>query len=217
MKKTFTLIELIVVIAIIAILAAIITPNVFKAISKSKSALVVADFKNITSASMSFYDDTGFWPVNIDPAPDPDGANAWTWITIAHPLLSDSGNWPGWDGPYLEQPATSYSPQGSYGAECWNAGYYYTQWWNSTWAQGLYGAFNIDKDPGTGIPCPATGKPGCEVIDAWSINMFPIPADIRRGVNLAIDGDSLSEDPDGRVRVGDSCDGVINYYVSHPI
>jgi general secretion pathway protein G len=59
MRKTFTLIELIVVIAIIAILAAIITPNAFMAIEKSKVSRIVADCKSIRTAAYNMFADTG--------------------------------------------------------------------------------------------------------------------------------------------------------------
>ena len=45
MRKWFTLIELIVVISIIAVLSAIIAPNAFRAIEKSKITKALSDIK----------------------------------------------------------------------------------------------------------------------------------------------------------------------------
>ncbi|MFA5118647.1 MAG: prepilin-type N-terminal cleavage/methylation domain-containing protein [Candidatus Omnitrophota bacterium] len=92
-NKGFTLIELIVVIAIIAILAAIIAPNAFKAIEKSKVASSIEDCRSIKTAVMSFYSDCGIWPTSSASAgAAPNGIAATPTATIA-----------GWDGPYIEK------------------------------------------------------------------------------------------------------------------
>ncbi|HRZ15775.1 MAG TPA: prepilin-type N-terminal cleavage/methylation domain-containing protein [Candidatus Omnitrophota bacterium] len=94
MKQGFTLVELIVVIAIIAILAAVIAPNAFRAIEKAKVAKVETDLKTFKTAALSYYSDTGQWPV--------DGA---TWLTAEETamFISGAGQPTGWDGPYLER------------------------------------------------------------------------------------------------------------------
>ena len=61
-KKNFTLIELVVVIAIMAVLAAIITPNALRAIEKAKISRAAEDMNAIRAAALSFYADTGTWP-----------------------------------------------------------------------------------------------------------------------------------------------------------
>jgi len=93
MKKGFTLIELIVVIAIIAVLAAIIAPNAFRAIEKGKISATIGDLKSLKTASMSFYADTGTWPVDTDEESEP------------NTFIEDDSDDPidGWDGPYLEK------------------------------------------------------------------------------------------------------------------
>jgi len=97
-EKFFTLVELIVVIAIIAILAAIITPNAFKAIEKAKVSEAIGDFKAYKAAIYALYADTGHWVTDSQP----DGCLRLRY----HPdndLTSDYSHWPGWDGPYLEK------------------------------------------------------------------------------------------------------------------
>ncbi len=99
--RGFTLIELLVVIAIIGILAAIIAPNAFKAIEKSKVAAVESDYKAIKSATLMYYSDVGTWPYtdnNFGSDSDElvafiDGGAYSNGETV-----SDS-----WDGPYLEK------------------------------------------------------------------------------------------------------------------
>jgi general secretion pathway protein G len=85
-KKGFTLIELLVVIAIIAILAAVIAPNAFKAIEKSKVSSAISDYKAIKTASLSYYSDTGKWPGNS---------------AAATGFVTDPTGVSGWNGPYL--------------------------------------------------------------------------------------------------------------------
>ena len=102
MKKTFTLIELMVVIAIIGILGVVITPVVGKAIEKAKIARVVSDVSAITKAARMMNIDTGMWP----------GSN-WP-VDLGDPLAGadfgegfvfrgDDPDMPNtWDGPYLK-------------------------------------------------------------------------------------------------------------------
>ncbi len=93
-SRGFTLIELLVVIAIIGILAAIIAPNAFKAIEKSKVAAVESDYKAVKSATLMYYSDTGTWPTADNDFNNNDHENAI--------FVTDDGT-TGWDGPYLEK------------------------------------------------------------------------------------------------------------------
>ncbi len=98
MKRSFTLVELIVVIAIVAILAAIIAPNAFRAIEKAKISRAAEDMKTIKAAALAYYTDTGTWPlIGVGGAIRGTGAGF---------LTNDDGYGnpvPGWDGPYLEK------------------------------------------------------------------------------------------------------------------
>jgi general secretion pathway protein G len=99
MKSCFTLIELIVVITIIAILAAIISPTAFKAVEKSRISATLADYKTIKTAATSYYSDVGDWPANN---------------TQGTGLINDDGS-AGWDGPYLDKwPAKAQWGSGEY-------------------------------------------------------------------------------------------------------
>lgn len=92
--KTFTLTELIVVIAIISILTAILAPNAFQSIEKAKVAKVERDLKSFETAAVSYYTDTGGWP--------PDSTN---WFSSDEEAFFITGlNQPSsWKGPYLEK------------------------------------------------------------------------------------------------------------------
>ncbi len=96
-ERGFTLIELLVVIAIIGILAAIIAPNAFRAIEKSKIAKVLGDVNAIKTAALMYYSDTGVFP------PDDDQYYG-TGLDPYHGIdfLENVSNVEGWDGPYLE-------------------------------------------------------------------------------------------------------------------
>lgn len=89
-KKTFTLIELIVVIAIIAILSAIVAPSAFRAIEKSKCTRAIQEAKTIKTASLSYYADTGTWPPR------------YRLTTPLNPFLENPGV-NGWNGPYVDK------------------------------------------------------------------------------------------------------------------
>jgi len=89
-ERSFTLIELIVVIAIVAILAAIIAPNAFRAIEKTKISRAISDTRAIKTAALSYYADTGTWPPQ------------YRLTNVLNPFLSNPGI-SGWDGPYIEK------------------------------------------------------------------------------------------------------------------
>lgn len=97
-KKGFTLVELLVVIAIIAILAAVVAPNAFKTIEKSKVTAITADYRAVKTATLVYYSDNGVWPV--------DGADEEGFITATQ--IDDPANpgtdidMPTWNGPYMD-------------------------------------------------------------------------------------------------------------------
>ncbi|ADL08656.1 type II secretion system protein GspG [Thermosediminibacter oceani] len=88
-QRGFTLVELLVVIAIIAILAAVVLPNAFNAIERSKVVAAEADYKSIKTAVLNFYADTGKWPQSDDYS-----------YLVDKP---DDNSYPGWNGPYLDR------------------------------------------------------------------------------------------------------------------
>ncbi|MDW8802735.1 prepilin-type N-terminal cleavage/methylation domain-containing protein [Clostridium sp. A1-XYC3] len=96
-KKGFTLVELLVVIAIIAILAAVVAPNAFKAIEKSKVSRLVGDCKAVEAATLHYYGDTGQWPRIIGTGQ----TNKETYLKA--PSESGITGVNGWNGPYLER------------------------------------------------------------------------------------------------------------------
>jgi len=61
-KKGFTLIEVVVVVAIIALLAGILTPLIFKYIDEANQTRALGDCRNISTALLLFHKDTGTWP-----------------------------------------------------------------------------------------------------------------------------------------------------------
>lgn len=209
--KSFTLIELIVVIAIIAILAAIIAPNAFRAIEKARSAKVISDLKTIKTASVGFYADTGQWPFRVNNVDytfiasslNLSGSGLDPNIHLPHPLLADPGV-AGWDGPYLDKAAKTpleYSGRevGSGGQVCPAYGHYYHQSSFFNWGLSWYTLFDLDKDETD------------EITNGWSINLYPVPENIRKRVNQALDGDDLAVDDRGLVKTSTACERLTYY------
>ena len=65
-RKAFTLIELLIVVAIIGILAAIAIPNFLNAQMRAKLARVKADFKAISKAMQSYHLDWNTYPIHYN-------------------------------------------------------------------------------------------------------------------------------------------------------
>ncbi len=98
-KNGFTLVELLVVIAIIGILAAVVAPNAFKAIEKSKVSAAESDYRAIKTAALTYYSDTGAWPV--DTADSVGFVTLPTTGTGAKQVTSTVNS--SWNGPYIER------------------------------------------------------------------------------------------------------------------
>jgi len=94
----FTLVELLVVLAILGLLAAIATPQVLKHLSGAKTKTAALEVKNLSTALEMFRIDTGRFPTQQE------GLEA-----LVKPV-------PGverWNGPYLQKPTVPADPWGS--------------------------------------------------------------------------------------------------------
>lgn len=118
-KRGFTLVELLVVIAIIAILAAVIVPNSFKAIEKSKAAAFSSDVDAIKKASLMYYSDVGRFPrytfsgINKDVFNEVGEAFFITGKNYNSNGVTNMSIPSSWSGPYLERWADK-TPFGGY-------------------------------------------------------------------------------------------------------
>ncbi len=104
----FTLVELLVVLAIIALVGTLVGPRVLGYIGMAKADTASAQIRNIASAVELYYLDTGSYP-----AADK-GLTA----------LTGSDGAPGWNGPYLKDAAGIQDPWGRpYAYETTGAGF----------------------------------------------------------------------------------------------
>jgi prepilin-type N-terminal cleavage/methylation domain-containing protein len=77
--RSFTLIELLIVVAIIAILAAIAVPNFLEAQTRSKVSRVKSDMRSLNTAIESYHVDNNAWPTSFGDFVDgnnPDGSHS---------------------------------------------------------------------------------------------------------------------------------------------
>ena len=84
----FTLVELLVVLGIIALLAALVAPQVISYLSGARSGAAAAQLKNLESAIELYYLDTGSYP------PPEAGLEA---------LVAPPAGLASWKGPYLKK------------------------------------------------------------------------------------------------------------------
>ncbi|MBM3335345.1 prepilin-type N-terminal cleavage/methylation domain-containing protein, partial [Candidatus Sumerlaeota bacterium] len=79
-QRAFTLIELLIVVAIIAILAAIAVPNFLEAQVRSKISRLRADMRTIATAMEAYFTDHNGYPLHIDYDTGPIPLNARPWF-----------------------------------------------------------------------------------------------------------------------------------------
>ena len=87
-EKGFTLIELIVVLVILGLLAAVVVPNITKHLSKSKEQIARIQVSELEGSLHMFAFDVGRYPTNAE------GLEA---------LVSNPGNLESWKGPYINK------------------------------------------------------------------------------------------------------------------
>ncbi len=75
-RKGFTLIEMLVVIAIIAVLASLLIPAITRTLGSAKRSRAAADARDIASAVEMFFDDYGYFPVPHSDQGYPGGSGA---------------------------------------------------------------------------------------------------------------------------------------------
>ena len=94
MKKGFTLMELMVVIAIIGILVAVLLPQFASFQDKARTAQILSYYDSVRTACSAYRSDVGLWPYhNIR-----DGAY---WQLVNNPRGVSN-----WQGPYIDRPPT---------------------------------------------------------------------------------------------------------------
>jgi len=94
----FTLLEMLVVLAIMGLLAAIIAPQVLKYLGTSRTQTAKVQIQNVDAALQLFRLDVGRFPTQEE------GLGA---LVTAPPTA------PGWNGPYLQKAAALNDPWGS--------------------------------------------------------------------------------------------------------
>ncbi len=102
-SKGFTLIELIMVVAVIGILAVIAIPQFSSYIEKAKIAQAQAQLTTIRKAIEVLVIDTGQWPGHQTVGKSNSGGSneIWNLNAAAAGLITNDGNFPNWKGPYL--------------------------------------------------------------------------------------------------------------------
>jgi general secretion pathway protein G len=102
----FTLIEVLVVIAIIGILASIVIANVQPAREASKAARAQGDIRNIRTAIQLLIIDTSEWPGHKtidDVESGASGNEIWDLTTGGTGLVATDGTYTNWNGPYIDE------------------------------------------------------------------------------------------------------------------
>jgi len=112
-ERGFTLIEMIGVLAVIAVLAALIIPKVFDIIASSKVDALASAVKTYETAVTKYYTDIGsVLPLNASGNPQTQSSGnsgnarslaARLTLSSSDPLVLTTNLWPRFQGPYLEK------------------------------------------------------------------------------------------------------------------
>lgn len=125
-NQGFTLIELLVVLAILAMLAGVVGPQVFKALGSSKSKTAKIQIADLSTAVEMYYLDMSKYPTSLNG------------------LISKSGG-NNWNGPYLAK-------SGKLPADPWGNAYHY----KSPGNHGAFDLFSLGSDNAAGGSGDAT-------------------------------------------------------------
>lgn len=119
-SRGFTLIEMIGVLAVVAVLAALIIPKVFDIIASSKIDALAAAVKTYETAVTKYYTDIGsLLPLNASGIPQAEGSGnsatvrslpARLTLSSSDPLVTGNNLWSKFNGPYLEKFDTTSPP-----------------------------------------------------------------------------------------------------------
>ena len=100
-QKGFTLLEVVVVVAILAILVGLVLPNLSGIIGNARTTMVQGQLEKAREASFFFHADTGTWP---DEYSDNDGDG---YRQLTNGKETGGSLVTNWDGPYFERPFLS--------------------------------------------------------------------------------------------------------------
>lgn len=123
-RRAFTLIEILVVMAIIALLTSILTPSLISIKRSVRGTVCLSNLRNLGTVMNNYHatNDYSFWPYRLDDRPTP-GTKCYWWGTDHEPVEPA-------DSPFMEEaggmlnilwcpsmPWGSYTPQGWYVGE----------------------------------------------------------------------------------------------------
>lgn len=118
-KRSFTLIELMVVIAIIGVLGTMVAPAVGESINKARVAKVVALAHTLETACDAYFMDTGSYPLDYG------GWPGYSALLVYQNLSTNPGGVATWSGPYIKKPLqtsdNAFYPAGNSGVLVYNS------------------------------------------------------------------------------------------------
>ncbi len=132
LSKGFTLIEMLIAVAVIAIIVGTIGPSLVKKLTESRNVKAMDTVRSFRAATAMFYQDTGSLSMQERSDLTSDYGNSYRMLSNGYTAGGATGTTPiaGWNGPYLEQMVTNTTNPVKSGYNYWGTSRYGSSGWD---------------------------------------------------------------------------------------
>ncbi|MCP4407657.1 MAG: prepilin-type N-terminal cleavage/methylation domain-containing protein [Gammaproteobacteria bacterium] len=148
LSKGFTLIEMLIAVAVIAVIVGTIGPSLVKKLSESRNVKAMDTVRSFRAATAMFYQDTGSLSMQERSDLAAGYGSSYRMLSNGYTAGGATGTTPaaGWNGPYIEQMVTIKTNPAKAGYNYWGTSRYGSSGWdrnNDSAADTGYGSVSV--------------------------------------------------------------------------